>query len=116
MQITGGCRLPRALNGAPGAIDSYWYSHDRSRGYLGGSGNPYPSTADAMLHAWPIEVWDVGSDARGLLPGMLNPTHVLIGPLDGVIQTSLDGHALMIQRLGNNQAYGAVLDLTGPWR
>lgn len=115
MLSAGLCRLARALSSIPGAIDSYWYSHSKMVSNLGGIGQSYPALADNALHIWPIEAWDIGNNARGLLPGMYAPVHDEPGAVDGTVQTALNGHDFFIQLLAAD-TYGTVLDITGPWQ
>ena len=76
---------------------------------------------DSGFHAWPVEIWEGSTLARGLLAGIWNPIHIYPsagGPPDGLIVTdvpTLPDRRLMVQEL-YNAAATAAFDLTGPWR
>ena len=85
---------------------------------LGITGNPYPNEVDNSFHAWPIEVWEGSTRARGLMPGMYNPIHSAAVLTQGMVIDSvpqLDGHRLFVQMLYNSAACCAI-DITGSWR
>ena len=93
------------------------YSHGKSGNYLGYEGNAWPAAADSGFHAWPVEVWDDTTAARGLMPGLWNPLHTGQPPHGTLIDAipQLPGRVLQVR-----QDYGAnfrlALDLIGPWR
>lgn len=113
---TGLCRLTRALNQVATPIEASLYSHARSSANFGNAAQVLPAVADSGLHAWPVEIWDTTTDARGLLPGLLNPIHATPGASDGIVYPGPSGRDWMMQKLGNTTASACVLDLTGPWR
>ena len=104
--------------GSPVSVTAY--SHSRFT-QLGINTQAYPAPADNSFHAWPIELWEGTSLARGLAPGIWNPIHTgpsAGGPTDGMIVTDipqLNGRSVMVQALYNLSASCAI-DITGPWR
>lgn len=85
---------------------------------LGAIGNPYPNEVDNRFHAWPIEVWEGSTRARGLMPGMYNPIHAATALTQGMVidlVPQLNGHRLFVQMLCNSTSCCAI-DITGPWR
>ncbi len=75
----------------------------------------YPAPADNSFHAWPVELWEGTSIARGMLPGIWNPIHNRVD--HGVIVTDipqLPNRDLFVQNI--NTTYSLAIDITGPWR
>jgi hypothetical protein len=112
--------LARSYTQAGSALASGAYSHGKST-TLGAFGQAYPSPVDGCFQAWPVEVWEGTSVARGMMPGLWNPIHVApssSGPPDSTLVTSipqLSGRTLYVQAL-YNAAAACAIDLTGPWR
>lgn len=110
--------LCRASTGASGAIAASRYSHAKSGAQMGVNGQTYPATVDNSFHAWPVEVWEGTTLARGLMPGFWNPLHNS-EPADGTVVTDvpqLSGHLLFVQQLNYGSNSRIAMDITGPWR
>jgi hypothetical protein len=92
------------------------YSHGKTGAQLGVNGSEYKNLVDNAFHAWPVEVWEGTSRARGLMPGLWNPIHDSSLPHNEIITDipQLPGRTLIAQMLATN--YRCALDLTGPWR
>lgn len=108
--------LARSYTQLGGAIASRRYSHGKTS-LLGYGGQAYPNPADNAFHAWPVEVWESNTLARGVLPGLWNPIHAA-NPADGTVISNipqLSGRDLLVQQLVNDN-HRAAFDVTGPWR
>lgn len=112
--------ISRSYSQSGGPVSARCYTHSRSS-TLGSNFQSYPAPADSGFHAWPMEIWEGSTLARGLLAGIWNPIHASPstgGPSDGLIVTDipqLPGRRLMLQEIYNGGA-AAASDLTGPWR
>lgn len=111
-------QLARSYTQIGGAIASLFRSHYLSGSAAGSAGNPYPNPVDNGFHAWPIEVWEGSSLARGLMPGLWNPLHPASALSQGLVITDvpqLSEHTLWVRELSNDSA-ALAFDITGPWR
>lgn len=107
--------LARSYTQLGGAIASRRYTHGKSS-HLGYGGQAYPNPVDNAFHAWPVEVWESNTVARGVMPGLWNPIHNST-PADGTVIASipqLSGRDLLTQVI--NSTSRVALDVTGPWR
>lgn len=109
---TTGAELARAYSQIGAAITSGRYSH-RGCQYLGVGPLQMPNLADNALHAWPIQVCDSTTVARGELPGLFCPIHNTL-LADGFIIKQ--GSYSLLNQMTCTASYRAALNITGPWR
>lgn len=108
--------LARSYTQLGGSIPSARYSHGRVS-TLANAAQAYPSPVFNGILLWPVEVWENGDTARGLLPGLWNPVHDDVDLAQGALISNipqLPGRDLLIQILATG--YRCAMDITGPWR
>lgn len=102
------------------AIKPIKYGHYRNNFGMGWYGAIYPNPGNNFFLCSQVEVWDSGSVARGVLPGIYSPIHDSSYLTDGTIISSisgLQGRDLLIKRLYSSNSYASMaIDITGPWR
>lgn len=111
-----GSDIARSYTQTGSSVSGLRHSHRISNLHLGEAGNAYPSPVDNGFHAWPVEIWEGSTAARGILPGVYNPIHNA-NPANGTIITDvpqLSGRSLLVSTLVNQ--YRAAFDISGPWR
>lgn len=103
----------RSYSQAGGYVLINLLSHIKTPSYIGVGGQVSPDPVDTAIHFWPVEVWEGGNFARGLLPGVLNPIHDGSVSLIGLVVPSVNGHSVLIKQ---NYLGRIGFDITGPWR
>ena len=113
-----GSYLARSHTQLGSSLLSARYSHGRTTHLSGGTTQAYPAPADNALHLWPVECWEGGTVARGMMPGLWNPIHSSNAISDNTLVTDIP--QLPARTFGiftlHSSSYRAGFDLTGPWR
>lgn len=112
-----GSEISRSYTQIGSSIASRRYSNGRYTVGIGNTGSPYPNPVDNGFHAWPIEVWEGNTTARGYLPGCWNPIHPYAQINDNTMIngiSQLNGHDIKVQSCCS-ASYRCAMDIRGPW-